>query len=91
VTAVTSNTQVKAGDFVVLKSDTFTIAGCAFTLPNGTPHPCTSVKWLMSALNGKAAGDYVLTQDSTGLCLAADQAPQGSVLIQSTQAKVSGR
>lgn len=91
MSAVTANAQAKAGDYLVLKGDTFTISGCAFTLPNGAPHPCVSVNWVKSALNAKAAGDFVLAEDSTGLCLAADQTPQGTVMIQSTQAKVSGR
>lgn len=32
----------------------------------------------------------VLNEASVGLCLAADNAPQGTVLITSTQAKVDG-
>lgn len=90
VSATSSNTHAKAGDFLVRPSDTFTIAGCAFTLPSGTPHPCMTVQWVKSALRCKAAGDFMLAQDSVGLCLAADQAPQGTVLIQSTQTHASG-
>ncbi|HVZ52509.1 MAG TPA: hypothetical protein VG986_11110 [Pseudolabrys sp.] len=91
VTASSSNTQAKAGDFIVRPSDTFTIAGCPFTLPSGTPHPCMTVQWVKSTLRCKAGGDFALAQDSVGLCLAGDQAPQGTVLIQSTQARVSGQ
>jgi hypothetical protein len=91
VTATSSNTHAKAGDFLVRMSDTFTIAGCPFTLPSGTPHPCMTVQWVKGAVRCKAAGDFMLSQDSTGLCLAADQAPQGSVLIQSTQTRASGQ
>jgi hypothetical protein len=90
VMASSSNTSAKAGAAIVRPSDTFSIAGCAFTLPNGTPHPCMSVQWSKSLLRCKAAGDAALAQDSIGLCLAADQAPQGSVLIQSTQPRASG-
>jgi hypothetical protein len=74
----------------VRPSDTFTIAGCPFTLPSGTPHPCMTVQWVKSTLRCKAAGDFALAQDSIGMCLAADQAPQGTVLIQSTQPRASG-
>ncbi len=90
VSATTTNTHAKAGDYLVRMTDTFTIAGCAFTLPSGTPHPCVSVKWVKGTTRCKVSGDFLLSQDSTGLCLAADQAPQGSVMIQSTQARASG-
>jgi len=90
VSAVSSNTRTKAGDFVLRSSDTFTIAGCGFSLPAG-PHPCMTVQWIVAALRTKVLGDAVLTSDSVGLCTAADQAPQGTVLINSTQTKASGQ
>ena len=92
VSAASSNTKAKAGDFIVRPSDTFTIAGCPFTLPGAPPipHPCMTVQWIKSTLRCKAAGDFALAQDSIGMCLAADQAPQGTVLIQSTQMRTSG-
>jgi hypothetical protein len=90
VMATSSNTRAKAGEFILRMSDTFTITGCPFTLPGPTPHPCMTVQWVKSALRCKAAGDFALAQDSIGMCLAADQAPQGTVLIQSTQPRVSG-
>jgi hypothetical protein len=90
VSVTSSNTKAKAGgDFILRPSDTFTIAGCPFTIgPN--PHPCVSVKWVVSALRSKAVSDFTLNSDSVGLCLAADQAPQGTASISSTQSKVSG-
>lgn len=92
VSAVTSNAKAKAGGgFILRPSDTFTISGCPFTLPSGTAHPCVTVQWVKSNVQSKAAGDFALADDSVGLCLAADQAPQGSVMIQATQPKVSGR
>lgn len=91
VSAVSSNSKAKAGgDFILRKSDTFTIAGCPLNI-SGSPHPCMSVQWLVSATRSKAVSDFTLTSDSVGLCLAGDQAPQGSVSISSTQAKVSGQ
>jgi hypothetical protein len=91
VIITTSNTKTRAaGAYVVRKDDTFSIAGCAFTLPSGTPHPCTRVDWLSSTLRvGVTQGD-ALAEDSVGLCLAADGAPQGSVLVSSTQARAKG-
>jgi len=91
VSAVSSNTRAKAGgDFMLRPSDTFVIAGCPLNI-SGAPHPCVRVQWVTNALRSKAAGDFTLTTDSVGLCLAADQAPQGTVLINFTQPRVSGQ
>lgn len=79
VQAITSNTQAKAQDFILRATDTFTIAGCSFN--PGFPHPCVTVQWIVTATRVKAGGDLALTTDSVGLCLAADQAPQGTVQI----------
>jgi hypothetical protein len=91
VSAVSSNARAKAGgDFILRASDTFTIAGCTFTLPPAVPHPCMQVQWVLTDLRSKAAGDFTLNEQSVGLCVAADQAPQGTVLINFTQPQVSG-
>lgn len=89
VSIVSSNTRALAQAALVRPSDTFTIAGCAFSTPAG-PHPCVRVQWMVSALRVKAGGDFALNTSSVGMCLAADSAPQGTVLIQTTQPKVSG-
>ena len=90
VQAITSNVRAQAdGGFILRASDTFVITGCPFSL-GPSPHPCVSVKWLVSALRHQAAGDAALTTDSVGMCLAADQAPQGVVMVNSTQSRVSG-
>jgi len=87
---VPTNARVKAGGaFVALQADTTTIAGCAFTLPNGTPQPCLMVQWLSGALRVKVGGQPVLTKSSNGLCQGA--APQGSASIVSTQMQVKGQ
>jgi len=89
VTPVPANTAITlSGDPIVVASDTFPIVGCTF-LP-GAPHPCIRVKWVATALRGAADGAQALTKDSVGLCLAADDAVQGVVLILETQPKVSG-
>lgn len=90
VMIVSSNARAKAGDFLVRSSDTFTIAGCPLNVA-GAPHPCVRVQWVKSTLRCQAGGDFLLNHDSVGLCLAADQAPQGTVLIQSTQMRASGQ
>lgn len=84
VTIVSSNTKAKAGAALALMNDTYTIAGCSFSLPSG-PHPCMKVQWLMSTKKTTVNGSPTLSQDSKGLCLAADQAPQGPVSIAQTQ------
>jgi hypothetical protein len=90
VRTVPANAHVTLGGAqIVLATDTFPIGGCAFNI-SGAPHPCVQVQWIVSALRATAAGGQPLTTDSVGLCLAADSAPQGPVLIQTTQAQVSG-
>jgi hypothetical protein len=92
VSAITSNTQVKAaGDFVLRQSDTFMITGCPFTLPSGTPHPCVEVQWVEAALLSQVLSDSTLTEESVGLCLAPDQVVQGTVLISFTQQQTDGQ
>jgi hypothetical protein len=91
VTAISSNTRSKAGAALVRMSDTFTIAGCPFVLPGVGPQPCVTVQWVKSTARCKAGGDFLLNQDSTGLCLAVGQIPQGAAMILSTQARASGQ
>ncbi len=90
VNAMSTNTKAKAGgDFILRSSDTFTIAGCPLNIASA-PHPCVRVQWVKSALKPKAVGDFVLNTDSVGLCIAADQSVQGTVLITTTQPQVLG-
>ncbi len=90
VQAISSNTRASAGGAFVLRvTDTFIIAGCPFATPVG-PHPCVQVQWVQTAERSKAVGDVTLTEASVGLCVAPDQAVQGTVLIIATQPRVSG-
>jgi hypothetical protein len=91
VQSITSNSQVQAaGDFVVLASDTFLIAGCPFFL-GPSPHPCMTVQWVQPAARSQVSSAPTLTEASVGLCLAADQTPQGPVTIVVTQPRVAGQ
>jgi len=91
IEAVCSNTQVQTAEGYILRSsDTFSIAGCAFTVPPGSPHPCVSVNWIVTAEETQAVSDFALTEDSVGLCIAGDQVPQGTVLVTATQAQDGG-
>jgi hypothetical protein len=90
VQVITSNTRTKAaGDFVLRQSDTFLVAGCPFFV-GLLPHPCVQVQWVQPAMQSQAVGDFTLTEQSVGLCTAADQAVQGTVLIVFTQPRVAG-
>jgi len=89
VMPVPANASVSlGGDPIVLATDTFPIGGCAFAPV--VPHPCVQVQWIVTAQHATADGAAPLTTDSVGLCVAADGAVQGNVIIQATQPKVSG-
>jgi len=89
VTAVPSNSRVLADAPILLLSDTCMIAGCPFMIGN-VPSPCMTVQWVVGATRTTISGTPVLNESSVGLCLAATQAPQGTVMISATQAKVAG-
>jgi len=90
VQAIPGATQAQAGAPILRGSDTFLVAGCTFQIA-GAPNPCVSVQWLVTATKVLHAGAPVLNEASTGLCLAATQAPQGAVIIASPgQAQVQG-
>lgn len=94
VSIVSTNSTVSADSTpLALATDTFTIAGCPFQIPVGTgtvPHPCIRVQWTKPNVFTMVNGTPTLAQDSVGLCLAADQVPQGPVSVVNTQPKVSG-
>ena len=90
VSASPASSNVTAAAPVLAQGDSFTIAGCTFNI-SGAPHPCVSVQWVVTETRLKKSGAMALDASSVGLCLAADQTPQGSVIINSTQALVSGQ
>ena len=87
--AVPGQTQAAIDAPILRLSDSIIIAGCALSalVP---PMPCVTVQWVVGATRVQAGGDFVLTEASVGLCLAATQAPQGTVIIAATQPRVSG-
>ena len=92
VSLSSSQSKVMAGGAALLRpGDSFSISGCSFSTPATGPHPCVSVQWMSPSQTTSAASDHVLTKSSIGLCMAGDQAPQGSVMIQQTQMKVSAQ
>lgn len=91
VQATSGNGKVRVvGDFVLRGSDVFTIVGCPFATPAGTPHPCVSVVWSAPVVRSKAVGDAPLTDSSVGWCLAGDRVVQGTVQTAGVQPSVSG-
>ena len=90
VQAVPTNSRATAGAALLTSADTFTIAGCAFTLPPGTPSPCVTVQWVLSDTS-VTAGSATLSDGDTGLCMSAAQVPQGPVSIVVTQQRVKTR
>jgi len=90
VNIVSANTRVQAaGGFVLRSSDTFLIVGCPFNL-GGAPHPCVMINWVQPDTGSQVLGDFTLSEQSVGLCAAADQAVQGAVLVTGTQPRVAG-
>jgi hypothetical protein len=88
VQATPANSRVKGDAYLLTKDDTFSIAGCSFTLPSGQPSPCMKVTWVLSDLHVKA-GAATLSESSTGLCFSAQNVPQGPVSVVSTQTRVT--
>ncbi|AXG81894.1 hypothetical protein [Streptomyces paludis] len=68
---------------------TWLIAGCLFTV--GTkPQPCVTIRWVTPAARVTVGGAPVVTQASTGLCLSAEQVPQGPLLVTVVQQRTKG-
>ena len=86
----TSTKVTVSGQPVVVQTDTFLVAGCAFTVPPGKPQPCVKVLWMTAALKVTVEGKPVLLSTSSGMCQSAEQAPQGPPIVSVTQVKASG-
>lgn len=93
-TIAPSNQRVKVGGMpLALVTDQTTVAGCPFQVPVGAgmkPQPCVRVMWQAPATRVKVMGQAVLLQSSSGSCLSAEQIPQGTPLIATTQIRVRG-
>ena len=87
---VNTNTRVKAGgNFALLATDTYTVAGCPLNVA-GAPHPCVMIQWTAPSVRVKVGGNPVLLQTSVGLCKAADQLVQGTAIVSGVQTQVKG-
>lgn len=89
-----SNSQANIqGSPALLLSDRHTVSGCPFQIPVGPgtkPQPCVSVQWLVGATQTRVGGVPVLLQSSVGLCLSAEQIPQGPPSVSQVQQVVKG-
>lgn len=78
------------GQSVWTVADFTTVTGCPFTV--GTkPQPCVTVRWVTPSARQRVNGSAVITQGSTGLCLSAEQIPQGAPVVSVVQQKVAGQ
>jgi uncharacterized Zn-binding protein involved in type VI secretion len=90
VQVVPGNPRVLLGGMpAATLSDTYLIAGCAFTV-GPKLQPCVKVQWLVPAARVLIGGSPAVTRASTGLCQSADQIPAGPPSILMTQMRVSG-
>jgi hypothetical protein len=89
-----SNTRVTVNSSAAaLSTDTFTVSGCPFQLPTTppTPSPCIRVQWTVPDVQTTANSTPTLSESSVGLCLSAQQVPQGPVTIVAGQARAQSR
>lgn len=95
VQIISANVRVKVDSaFAALATDQFVIAGCPFQIPFGTgtiPSPCLTVRWLVTDMRAKVNSTPTLSRSSAGLCLNAQQVPQGPVSIVNTQVRVQSQ
>lgn len=92
VTGIPSSPRVLAGGQPVLTfSDTFIVAGCAFTIPIGKPQPCIKVQWLVPAARVMVGGVPALLSTSSGLCQSPEQIPGGPPIVSVTQVRAMGQ
>jgi hypothetical protein len=87
---VAGSKRATAGAQILTVNDTFLIAGCAFNIAS-VPHPCVRVQWITGAYESMAVHGAILTTDAQGLCLAADQAPQGPPILTPAQTRAMAR
>jgi hypothetical protein len=88
VTTISADTRVLAtGMPVALVSDQYMVAGCAFMV-GSVPQPCLMVQWTTPTVRTLVNGQPAVTALSTGICIAANGAPNGPVVVASTQPRV---
>ena len=93
VIVVSGNPQLLAsGGFVATKADSYAVVGCPFQLPftPPVPSPCVTVQWMAADTKSSIQGKATVSESSVGVCVNAQQAPQGPLIISSPgQSKAS--
>jgi uncharacterized Zn-binding protein involved in type VI secretion len=93
VIIISTNKRVLVtGQPVATLNDTYTVAGCKFSVPGPKPQPCVRVDWLQPANRVRINGHPAILHSSIGICRSAplEQARQGPPTVMSTQVKVRG-
>ena len=94
VAIISSNTRVRAaGSPIAVLNDQFTVTACPFQVPVGAgtkPQPCIKVQWIAPAVRVRVGGQPVILQTSSGICLSAEQIPQGPPTVVMAQLRVKG-
>lgn len=95
IVTLTSSGKVNAGNApVVTVNDAATISGCPFQIPaapSPIPSPCVKVQWVMPDMMVSVGGAPSLSEGSIGLCISAQQVPQGTVIVINTQPSASSK
>ena len=83
---VTNPRVTVSGQPIVTQPSPYTVAGCPFTTPAGSPLPCVTAQWVSASTRILANGMPVLLMDSQAICT-----PTGTPLvIAATQTRVTG-
>lgn len=75
-----------SGQPAIGQATTYTVAGCPFTLPSGTPSPCVTATWTTAAVRVSSGGVPLVVQDSAAVCV-----PNGTGLMVSLAGQVRVR
>jgi len=81
-----------SGQPVATMASQILVAGCVFTVPGPKPQPCVMVKWLLPSVRVLVTGQPAMLIPAPGtgpgLCLSAEQIPQGPPIVSAVQPRV---
>ncbi len=81
-----------SGQPVATMASQILVAGCPFAIPGPKPQPCVTIKWLLPTARVLVSGQPALVQPApgtgVGLCLSAEQIPNGPPLVSAVQPRV---
>jgi hypothetical protein len=96
--ATTSPSQTRvlvSGQPVATSSNQITVTGCPFTVPGPKPQPCVTVRWTLTSTRVLIGGLPAILQPNPGtgpgICLSAEQIPQGAPTVSSLQTRVTAQ